>query len=203
MISIKFCGFQSASSVKQAVKLPIDALGFILVSGRRRTVTLSQVAKWLPIIPTRIASVGVFQNPTLEEVKEAIDVGLTAIQLHGQETVDFCRQVKMYADIQLIKVFSTHSLEKIASYRSYIDVVLLDHATGGVGKPIDWDCIPQTKQITEANDLPLWIAGGLDENNVANLCATYSINGIDLSSGIETDGTKDERKMKAIIELVT
>lgn len=203
MISIKFCGFQTASAVQQAVKLPIAALGFIFVPGRRRTVTLTQVADLLPLIPKEIASVGVFQNPTLDDVCKAVDIGVTAIQLHGQESVTFCKQVKALGDIQVIKVFSTDSLQEIALYQSCIDVVLLDHAAGGVGKPIDWHCIPQAKQIATENDLPLWIAGGLGENNVAKLCATYPIDGIDLSSGIETEGVKDEHKMKAIIELLT
>jgi phosphoribosylanthranilate isomerase len=199
-ISIKYCGFRTIEDAKFAATLPIQAIGFILVPDRKRTVSLEQVAEILPNIPKHIQTVGVFQNPSLVEVSEAIAIGLMMIQLHGQESPSFCQQIKQRWDIPIIKVFPESKIEEISFFINYIDIILLDHAAGGAGVPIDWSRIPSAKAIADQNSVPLWIAGGLNETNIADLYHNYEIDGIDLSSGIEIDGQKNNQKMIEIIE---
>nr|WP_281170810.1 phosphoribosylanthranilate isomerase [Shimazuella kribbensis] len=199
-MSVKFCGFRTKDDVKTAVSHAVSAIGFILVPDRKRTISLLQLTSMIPLIPKQIEKVGVFQNPTLEEVNNAASLGLSMVQLHGQETPAFCQQIKKNKQIPIIKVFSEKEIQKIPLYEGYIDVVLLDHSAGGTGTTIDWSCIPVAKQLTERLQLPLWIAGGLNESNIENLIRDYEIDGIDLSSGIETNGKKDTQKMNKIIE---
>jgi phosphoribosylanthranilate isomerase len=180
--------------------LPIDALGFILVPGRRRTVSLEKVGEMLSHLPRQIPSVGVLQNPTFEEVEKAIETGLSMIQLHGAESPDFCQGIKEKFDIPIIKVFTECQLSTILSYKGMIDIVLLDHSGGGVGLPINWKQIPHAREFAVQLGVPLWIAGGLNEANIQGLCSQYAIDGIDLSSGIEVDGKKNEAKMRKIVE---
>jgi phosphoribosylanthranilate isomerase len=175
-------------------------MGFILVPDRKRTISFIQLAAMIPLIPKQIEKVGVFQNPTLEEVHNAISLGLTMIQLHGQESPAFCQQIKESQQISIVKVFSEKDIQKIPLYQGFIDVVLLDHSAGGMGTTIDWSYIPAAKQLANQLKLPLWVAGGLNESNIEILIRDYEVDGIDLSSGIETDGKKDKKKMNKIIE---
>ncbi|MCH5585450.1 phosphoribosylanthranilate isomerase [Shimazuella sp. AN120528] len=197
---MKFCGFKTIEEVEFASTLPIQAIGFILVPNRKRTVSLEQLAYLLPIIPDSIWRVGVFQNPSLEEVGNAVSLGLSMVQLHGQESPAFCKQVKESWQIPIIKVFSETQLQEIPSYKDVMDIVLLDHASGGKGELIDWSYIPQAKRVTESLHLPLWIAGGLNESNIDNLYSNYELDGVDLSSGIESNGRKDNQKMIKLVE---
>ncbi len=172
-----------------------------MVPDRRRTVTLMEVEKMIGNIPKHISSVGVMQNPTLEEVLDIFQSGLSMVQLHGTESPAFCRQIKTQRLVApIIKVFTESTLSTIPSYHGVIDIVLLDHQGGGAGVPIDWTIIPKTKKYTDQIGVPLWIAGGLDESNIATLCNQYEIDGVDLSSGIEVNGIKDEAKMRGIME---
>lgn len=183
-----------------AVKLPIDAIGFILVPDRRRTVSLDEVVEMLEHIPSHIASVAVMQNPTFEEVIRVYETGVSMIQLHGQESPDFCKQIRDRFDLPIIKVFAEDNFATIPFFQGTIDIALLDHAGGGAGIPIDWTLIPQAKKLANQIDVPLWVAGGIKDDNISELYNNYEIDGIDLSSGIEVDGIKDQSKMRAIIE---
>jgi phosphoribosylanthranilate isomerase len=197
---MKFCGFKTVDEVRFAVTLPIHAIGFILVPNRKRTISLVQLSMMLPNIPESIERVGVFQNQTLKEVNSAVSLGLSMVQLHGQESPAFCKQVKESWQIPIIKVFAESQIQEIPSYKDVIDVVLLDHATGGLGKTIDWSYIQQAKQVVKSYHFPLWIAGGLNESNIENLCSNYEIDGVDFSSGIESNGRKDKQKMIKLVE---
>lgn len=197
---MKFCGFRTIDEVKLASALSIQAIGFILVPNRKRTISLEQLSEMLSVIPASIERVGVFQNPTLEEVSNAISLGLSIVQLHGQESPAFCQQVRESWHIPIIKVFSESQIQEIPAYKDAIDIVLLDHAAGGLGKQIDWSCIPEAKQLAALYHFPLWIAGGLNESNIESLCSNYEIDGVDLSSGIESDGRKDMQKMIKLVE---
>jgi phosphoribosylanthranilate isomerase len=197
---MKFCGFRTIEEVKFAATLSIQAIGIILVPNRRRTVSLEQLSEMLAVIPASIERVGVFQNPTLEEVDKAVSLGLSMVQLHGQESPAFCQQVKEHWDIPIMKVFATSQIQEIPAFKDTIDKVLLDHAAGGLGKQIDWSYIPQAKKAVTPYQFPLWVAGGLNEKNIQSLCNNYEIDGVDLSSGIESDGKKDKQKMLRLLE---
>jgi tryptophan synthase beta chain len=209
---IKLCGFRSLADVEEAIKLDIDAIGFVLVPGRKRTVAKRDLPALVQWVPRHIWTVGVMQNPTLDEICSWLMLApLTAIQLHGEEMPIFCRQVKeTFPNLILIKTFHVSNeikqAEQLEQYAPWIDVALLDTGTGqnrgGSGKPFDWNQIPAFRERSTALHLPVWVAGGLTVGNVAELVGRYRPDGVDVSSGIETNGEKDAGLMRQFVERV-
>jgi phosphoribosylanthranilate isomerase len=95
-------------------------------------------------------------------------------------------------------------VEEFQSYVEVADAILLDTQikgqSGGTGQRFDWSIIPRMKEIASQYRTPLWIAGGITPDNVAELVSTYPLDGIDLASGVETDLTKDIDKIEALLE---
>lgn len=210
-IQIKFCGFKTEKEVDEAISLPIDAIGFILVPGRKRTISKEKLIQLVRRVKEPIWTVGVFQNSPLQDVLEILDqVPLKAVQLHGDESPEYCQQLKRHHAIKVIKAFHViGEIQKkypLSAYVPWIDVALLDAATpsiqGGTGKTFAWDQIPPFLNECRQEKIPLWIAGGLDEGNVTTLLSKYDIQGIDVSSGIEVDGYKDPERMKRLVRMV-
>lgn len=209
--TVKFCGFRTIDGIKKAIALDIDALGFILVPNRKRTVQEKELQKMVALVPEHLMTVGVLMNPTLESIADWLSVApLSAIQLHGDESPAFCRQFKQqFPTIRLIKVFhmdSTMDEEAIQSYQQSIDIALLDSSfaglRGGTGKRFDWTQIPNLANRFKEAGIPFWVAGGIDSTNVGQLVETYQPDGIDVSSGIERNGMKNREVMEELIEKV-
>ncbi|WP_322905591.1 phosphoribosylanthranilate isomerase [Paenibacillus campi] len=237
-VRIKICGLQDVEVLKSMIPLPIDYIGFVFARSKRqidreRAAELLEVLKrWHGQAPQ---SVGVFVNPTLDELLHITAVApLDVIQLHGSETPAFCREVRATLQVQVIKVISIaaqvdsegadHSATlsdtvtgtsdrlhadkaaaaKLAPYEGAVDAFLLDTHDplygGGSGKTFAWDGITPYHRWTEAHDIPLLIAGGLSPDNVHELVGGYPLEGIDVSSGVETDGVKDIDKIKRFVE---
>ncbi len=203
---IKLCGFKTIDDVRAASQLPIDAIGFILVPGRKRTVSAKSLPALVESVPAAVDSVGVFLNPTQQEVSRWLEQApLTAIQLHGNESPDLCAWIKERYSVKVIKTFhpTQHpDVQQMREYRSVIDLALLDHARGGTGTSYNWRMIPPYQAIFRDMGLPLWIAGGLTPENVEELIELTEPDGIDVSSGIEQDGKKDVLKMKTLVKRV-
>lgn len=209
--TVKFCGLRSSSDVKKAISCDIDALGFICVPNRKRTVKETELKKMLQLVPRDFTTVGVFMNPTLETIDRWLSMfRFSAIQLHGEESPSFCRDLKgRFPKVQLIKVFHVDpkmEVGEIESYVEWIDVALFDSMfagqKGGMGKRFDWFHIPSLAQKCRDAQIPFWVAGGVHPSNVGHLIETYHPDGVDVSSGIERNGVKDEGAMRALIEKV-
>lgn len=209
--SVKFCGFRTLSDVKKAIDFDIDFLGFICVPNRKRTVEAEELRKIIPSIPSRMQTVGVFINPTLEAISHwHFIASFSAIQLHGDESPSFCRECKeRFSPIKLIKVFHLEpTMEEwnIEPYLDTIDVALFDASVqgqrGGTGQSFDWTIIPTLAQECREAKVPFWVAGGVTPSNVSHLLKQYHPDGIDVSSGIEKAGVKDRERMKALVEKV-
>ena len=165
-------------------KVRPDMMGFIFWKGSKRYV--SEVPSYLP----ECTRVGVFVNPTEEEVlQKATDFGLNAIQLHGQETPEFCRTIKEQTGLPVIKAFSIASAADIANTRQYEDTATLFlfdtkcKSIGGSGEKFDWDILQQYKGNT-----PFLLSGGIgpgDEEKVRRWRHPRWV-GIDLNSRFET-----------------
>lgn len=207
-ISLKFCGFFAEPDVEKAVQFDIDAIGFILVRGRKRSVEREMLPKLVRKVPAGIWTVGVLQNPSLREMEEWLSVApLSAIQLHGEETPEFCRTVKKAFGVRVIKTFHVTGRiageERIAQYAPWIDAALLDTGTsGGSGQAFDWNQIPPFYEECRRAGVPLWVAGGLNVRNVRSLITRYPLDGVDVSSGIEADGGKKAELMAKFAERV-
>lgn len=208
---IKFCGFQKAEDVRLASRLPVDALGFILVPGRRRSVSREQLPELTRQVSPVQMAIGVLQNPTWEEAKNWLHLSpLTGIQLHGEESAEFCRKLKSNFAVHVTKVMHIQDErdpeKELEVYRPWVDAILLDkqagNVKGGIGRPFVWDCIPLWKEACRKAEIPLWIAGGINEANVFDLITRYRPDGIDVSSGIEKNQRKDGAAMRLFIERV-
>lgn len=161
-----------------------DMIGFIFWEGSKRYV--SEVPTYLP----KCTKVGVFVNPTEEEVLQKVkDFGLNAIQLHGEESADFCCRIKEVTHLPIIKAFSIATASDIAATIHYEDVAklfLFDtkcKSVGGSGEQFDWNILQQYDGNT-----PFLLSGGIgsgDEEKISRWRHPRWI-GIDLNSRFET-----------------
>jgi phosphoribosylanthranilate isomerase len=212
MISLKCCGFQYEEDVRMALQFPVDAVGFILVPGRKRTVSTAVLPRLVNLIPPTVDAIGVCMDSTLGELEAWLtSAPLSGIQLHGDESPAFCQKIKeRWPEKKLIKVFhpdeNGRGPERLAKYAPFIDVVLLDSSVrgqrGGTGVRFDWQKIQDYAPYCQKEELPLWVAGGITPENVSSLLSDFPLDGIDVSSGIEVDGRKSEKLLSQLAEKV-
>jgi phosphoribosylanthranilate isomerase len=208
MSKVKICGVTSAETVHLLAELGVDYIGFVFAESRRR-VTAEQAGSMLKDVPDRPAAVGVFVNPTLAELEEVLArVPLEVIQLHGQETAEFCREIAERFGRKIWKAISVDSENRISAelepYKPLVEAFLFDthdaKQAGGTGKRFSWERIPALKR--QAGERTCVIAGGINEANVSELLRLYAPEVIDVSSGVETDGRKDHEKITSFLRRV-
>jgi phosphoribosylanthranilate isomerase len=215
--TIKICGLRTIPMVVSLGTLAIDDVGFVFAPGKR-TVTAEfagTMIKALRLTGSFARAVGVFVNPTLELLADTLKAApLDVIQLHGQESPEFCQEIKIrFNGIAICKVFAVkNEMEQSAisnqldPYRGLCDSILLDtydpHVGGGTGEIFAWSRIPAYQAWAIEAGMPLIIAGGLKPDNVGELITNYKPDGVDVSSGVETAGVKDILLIKAFIERV-
>jgi phosphoribosylanthranilate isomerase len=211
-VLVKFCGFQDADSIAGLIGLDVNMAGFILAPSKRR-VSLDRLKELTRAVPVGIKKVGVFVNPSLEEITATVEQGqLDVVQLHGEESPEFCKQVKKTLGVEIIKAWhigrlpDDEALSRMEQYKEGMDYLLLDtydpSEAGGTGKAFRWDILPVFHKWCTQQNIPLMVAGGIKVDNVLQLLSGWQLHGIDVSSGIETEGLKDKKKMKDIIERV-
>lgn len=218
-INIKVCGIRDPETLRLISAQPVDYAGFIFAPSRRR-VEASDVANWIKQTTDskpadkRPGMVGVFRNQSKQEITDVLDVcPLDVVQLHGEEPPELCDWLKERYEVQVFKVFSVTArmesqelIRAFAGYAGKIDMLMLDtydaKVGGGSGEAFNWQVIPEVKAWCAEHHLPLMIAGGLDDQNVEGLIAGYQPQGIDVSSGVETNGRKDHDKILSFIERV-
>lgn len=187
MTRIKFCGLKRQEDVHFAVERA-DYIGFVFAPSKRQ-VTLTEAARLRAEIPETVQVVGVFVSPTKQEVEEAIEqVGLDLIQLHGQVPDELYRE-KRVPVIQALAAGTQITVHPDADY------VLFDAPEAGSGQTFDWTTDLRVDQ-------PMFVAGGLQADNVGQVIERYQPFAVDVSSGIETNGRKDTKKMQAFHDAV-
>ncbi|WP_340024431.1 phosphoribosylanthranilate isomerase [Paenibacillus sp. FSL K6-1096] len=218
---IKICGLQDVEVLKSMKSLPLDYIGLIFAPSRRRVSAetaarlTAELQDWESgAVPD---AVGVFVNPELAELAAVLEtVPLKVVQLHGEESPQRCSEVRQaFPRVQVWKALSVAghggngagSIQALLeSYAGTVDALLLDtydpQGSGGTGRTFDWEQIPLYQQAAADYALPLFIAGGLHPDNVNELVAGYAPYGVDVSSGVETGGSKDIMKMTAFVERV-
>ena len=201
MARVKFCGITRQEDAEVAASLDAWAIGFILWPGSRRAVDPALAAGIGRAMRRRLELVGVFVNPTLDEVVHLAEgIGLTHVQLHGDEGPAFCTAVAQRTGARVIKALSVGSAADIrAAERFHTDLHLLDaaagRARGGTGRTWDWGLAAQRR-----SPVPLILSGGLDPGNVAAGIAAVSPWAVDVASGVEASpGVKDPAKVEAFI----
>lgn len=197
MSKIKICGLSRESDILAVNIAKPDFIGFVFAENRKRTVSFETALNLKKKLDKSIKAVGVFLNNDMELIvslvqSEIIDI----VQLHGDETEEYIRTLKKMINVPIIRAVRVKCTEDILKAdRLDVDYLLLDTYTkseyGGTGKTFDWSMIPKISK-------PYFLAGGLNIDNIssANKIGAYCL---DVSSGVETDGRKDEQK---IIEIV-
>ena len=191
MTKVKICGLSTKEAVETAVSAGADYIGFVFAPSKRQ-VTLEQAAELAKIIPTNLKKVGVFVSPSRSELLEAIEkVDLDLVQIHGQVADDLFEDLPC-ASIQAVQVDGNGHVPN-----SQADYLLFDAPVAGSGQTFDWGRLDTTELAQ-----PFFIAGGLNEDNVARAIQHFSPFAVDVSSGVETDGQKDHEKIRRFIERV-
>jgi phosphoribosylanthranilate isomerase len=200
MVKVKVCGIKRLEDAVLAVELGADFIGLNFWPGTKRVLELKDAQKIAQAIKGRAEIVGVFVNQPLEQVKElAKAVGLDWVQLHGEETPEYCGQIP----VPLIKALRLGSKDDLNIMDSYRKVVwLIDSKTkgyGGSGISPNWALAQKAK--AKAGEIIL--AGGLNPENIAAAITTIQPWAVDVASGVETSpGVKDAEKLKKIFEAI-
>lgn len=191
MTKVKICGLSTKEAVGTAASAGADYIGFVFAPSKRQ-VTLEQAAELTKFIPSHIQKVGVFVSPSRADLLEAIEkVGLDLVQVHGQ-VVDKLFENLPCGSIQAVQVDEGGHVPN-----SQADYLLFDAPVAGSGQTFDWGRLDTTELAQ-----PFFIAGGLNEDNVARAIQYFSPFAVDVSSGVETDGQKDHEKIRRFIERV-
>lgn len=196
---VKICGITSFEAAAVAEEAGADLIGFVFAPSRRQ-ISVRQAAIIAQSVP-RVGKVGVFVNSPLAEVQEIAEVcKLDFVQLHGEESPDYCRDV----GIPVIKAFQVgvnFDISQIARYdaeRILLDT-LVDGQVGGTGKVFDWQ---QGAALIGEIQQPVLVAGGLTPDNVDQAIRLMNPQGVDVSGGVETGGSKDSEKIRQFIQAV-
>ncbi len=193
MTRVKLCGMMRPEDVQAAAALHPDYVGFILSAGFRRSISRERFLAMRPLLADSGAkAVGVFVDASAEEILAYAEM-LDVIQLHGNEYNSYIRELKQITGKSVIKAFRIASAADLAAAaKSAADLVLLDSGTG-TGQTFDWSLLKDFPR-------PYLLAGGLHPENVRAAIDTLHPYGVDVSSGIETDGIKDAEKMRRFVE---
>lgn len=213
---VKMCGISKVETIPAVVEAKPDYMGLVFASSKRQ-VTVDQAKTLVEELHKQytkrynngaeqsnndeIKTVGVFVNETLDNlVTIATEVNLDAVQLHGDEDEAFIQSLKERTNVEVWKAVQIRSAADAEVWiDSSADMLLFDayhkDERGGTGEVFDWSCLDEFER-------PFMLAGGIDSTNVARAIRTVRPYGIDISSGIETDGVKDDEKIKAFTNIV-
>lgn len=197
MTKIKFCGLSSFQEINTANAILPDYIGFVFVPQSRRYVTPEMAKKLKVRLNPKIQAVGVFLNEKPEIMAELANQNIIhMIQLHGKETELTIKELRSLTSAPIIQAFTIQTADDInRAETSSADLILLDSGAG-TGTVFDWFLI--RRRIKR----PFFLAGGLNPENAAKAIRQLKPYGLDVSSGIETDGKKDRHKMAAFAAAV-
>jgi phosphoribosylanthranilate isomerase len=199
---VKICGVTRVGDAELAVELGAWAVGMVFSAASRRRCSLASAEEIGAGLRRRVELAGVFVNAPLEEIADVADrVGLTLVQLHGDEGPAFCAEVARRTGARTIKAASVRGLFSVRDLeRFHTDFHLVDgHAPGlrgGTGERFDWTLVANRR-----SKVPLIVGGGLDAENVAAAIATIHPYAVDVASGVESaPGIKDPQRLRAFFQ---
>ena len=202
-MKLKICGMKQASNIASVAELQPDYLGFIFYQKSPRFIS-DVSAELIKYVPASIKTVGVFVNEDLQIVKQyIIKYNLKAVQLHGEEVVDYCAELKNIG-VEIIKAFGINEefdFNQLEPYLSVIDYFLFDTQTpahGGSGKVFDWRLLDNY-----SFQKPYFLSGGIDLAQVKEIknITDKRLYAIDVNSKFEVEpGVKDIEKVKEFIK---
>ena len=196
---VKICGITNLADAREAVEARADALGFVFYEKSPRHMTIPAAAGISKQLPGFVMRVGVFVNAQKAEVERAIgECGLNLLQFHGDEPPEYCLQFNLMS----MKAFRVRDAGTLAEMKRYqTNAWLLDACSpdevGGSGERFNWDLAVKAQKFGK----PIFLAGGLTPENVAEAVRKVRPFGVDVSSGVEiSPGKKDHAKLRAFIK---
>ncbi|HET9479904.1 MAG TPA: phosphoribosylanthranilate isomerase [Pyrinomonadaceae bacterium] len=199
MTLVKICGITSLEDALAAVDAGADALGFNFYRPSPRYISPVAARAITDQLPESIVKAGVFVNEELESVVRIVnEAGLSAVQLHGDESPDYCRELR---GRYVIKAFGAVNDLDFADYQ--VDAIMLDTKDellrGGTGRVFDWIIAQRARQSVKS--VALFLAGGLSPDNVAEAIATVRPYAVDACSSLEdAPGRKNHERMRAFVK---
>ena len=206
---VKMCGISKVETIPAVVEAKPDYMGLVFAPSKRQ-VTVEQAKILIEELHKQcinhydtkvVKTVGVFVNETLDNLVRIADTAnLDAVQLHGDEDEAFIQSLKERTNVEIWKAVQIRSAADVEKWiDSSADILLVDayhkDERGGTGEVFDWSSL-------DAFERPFMLAGGIDSTNVARAIRTVRPYGIDISSGIETNGMKDDKKITAFTKIV-
>lgn len=193
-MKIKICGLFRNQDIDYVNAYQPDYIGFVFAKSKRQVTY--QLAKQLKQqLDPNILAVGVFVDSNLDIIEKlADDKIIDLVQLHGNEDVAYIRELKKRIQLPIIKAIKMSNNIDLKKLNYPVDYYLLDNVVSGSGQTFNWSLI---KEI----DKPFFLAGGLNLNNL-DQALKIKVYGLDLSSGVETDGCKDRNKIEQVVRRV-
>jgi phosphoribosylanthranilate isomerase len=202
MTKVKICGITRLEDAELAIDHGAWALGFLLWPSSKRFVDPAVAAGITRQVRRKVETVGVFVNQPIDEIADRVDIlGLTHVQLHGDEGPSFCSAVAQRTGAKVIKAVRIgHAADLRDLERFHTDYHLLDTSKaglyGGTGKTWDWNLVAGRR-----NKIPVILSGGLTPSNVAEGIAAVHPYAVDVASGVEASpGVKDPDEVRAFLE---
>jgi phosphoribosylanthranilate isomerase len=202
MTKVKICGITNPEDALLAAKFGADALGFNFYAKSPRYIAPEKARAIIGQLPPEILKIGVFVNETAERICEIAEIAkLDAIQLHGEETPEFVREIKAKTNLEIIKAFRVSPEFKPEDVLRYeTDAILLDAYSpqehGGTGETFDWEIAGKVREIFPKT----YLAGGLSAENIAAAIENVQPFAVDACSCLEIKkGFKDSQKLKDFI----
>ena len=198
-VKVKICGITNLPDGMAAAEAGADLLGFVFYDQSPRHISMAAAAALIPKLPPLVLKVGVFVNAPEDVVVQTIrECGLSLLQFHGDEPPDYCAQFGLMS----MKAFRVRDAASLSALREYpTDAWLLDAYSpgkpGGTGETFNWNLALEAR----AWGCPIFLAGGLTPDNVAEAVRRAQPYGVDVSSGVEAaPGRKDHAKVRAFIQ---
>ena len=198
-VRVKICGITNVTDGLVAAEAGADMIGLMFYDKSPRHISLATAVEISRALPPHVQRVGVFVNPDAAQVMEAIATcGLNLLQFHGDETSDFCTQFGLMS-VKALRVQNEESIAVLENYHT--DAYLLDahskSGLGGTGEKFNWDLAIEAQKFGK----PIFLAGGLTPENVADAVRQVRPFAVDVSSGVESaPGKKDAAKVRAFIK---
>lgn len=198
MVRVKICGITDQASAWAAVEAGADAIGFVFTMSKRE-IAPDAAKAIIQSLPPYVTTVGVFVDEPLHRLNDLANYcRLDLIQLHGDESPVYCEHVDRPV-VKTIKVKEASDLQLISAYKHVTRALLLDAyvagEAGGTGHKLPWHLAVRAHEQGT-----IILAGGLDARNVEEAILATRPFAVDVSSGVETDGRKDQHKMLAFVQ---
>lgn len=199
-MKIKICGLKRFEDISYVNEAGVDFAGFIFAEKSKRKIDFATAKNLKRELKKEIKSVGVFVNQSFDFIKQSVDLGVVDfVQLHGDEDNFFINKIQKELNIPVIKAFRADLELKDNINNTKADYVLIDSNDkqnfGGTGKTFDWGIIPETNK-------KIFLAGGLNSNNILSAMQTVKPFCVDINSGVEAGGVKNKKMIEDIVQKV-